>query len=96
MKRFSSSRDTAAEVFGVFKVPVAAGSSSKISRARIIYPDGSYADFNRGFKRFFSFGNVQRPAAGLCAAAGFAKWKSRLRDNCRIMTTIYVYKPISR
>jgi len=45
-------RDSAAEVFGVFRVPVVASATSKITCAKIIYPDGSYADFNVDSKDF--------------------------------------------
>ena len=45
-------RDSASEVFGVFRVPVPVGSTSKITQAKIIYPDGSYADFNVDSKDF--------------------------------------------
>lgn len=45
-------RDSAAEIFGVFKVPVMAGSTSRVSKAEIIYPDGSYADFQADSKDF--------------------------------------------
>ncbi len=55
--------DSAAEIFGVFKVPVPTGSTSKITCARIIYPDGSYADFNvdsKDFSHLVMFSGLQQ------------------------------------
>ena len=56
-------RDSAAEIFGVFRVPVIAGSTSKITCAKIIYPDGSYADFNvvsKDFRHLVIFNGLRK------------------------------------
>ena len=45
-------KDIAGEFFTVFRVPVMAGSTSKITSAKVIYPDGSYADIQAESKDF--------------------------------------------
>ena len=45
-------KDVAGEFFTVFRVPVMAGSTSKITSAQVIYPDGSYTDMQAESKDF--------------------------------------------
>jgi hypothetical protein len=56
-------RDSAAEIFGVFRVPVMAGSTSRVSKAMIIYPNGTYADFrpdSKDFRHLVLFSGLSR------------------------------------
>ncbi len=56
-------REAAVELFGAFHLPVAAGLTSKITVAKIIYPDGSYADFKglaKDGRKIVTFSGLQR------------------------------------
>jgi hypothetical protein len=89
-------REAATELFGSFKLPFATGSTSKIIMAKIIYPDGSYADFKglaKAGMKIVTFSGLRRGCLllkssliDLPASTQLADYSKRLRLQSSIPT----------